>query len=50
VSLRVAGYNNRVVVDSTDSINVSGDGNVVTYHSGTPKIADSGHYNKIQQG
>jgi hypothetical protein len=49
-SVAISSFTDNVTVDSVDSINVSGDSNVVTYHSGTPKITDSGHYNKIQQG
>jgi Protein of unknown function (DUF3060) len=38
-------------VDSADSIDVSGyNNNTVTYHSGVPKITDSGYSNPIQQG
>jgi hypothetical protein len=49
-SLTISSYDNKVTVDSIDSINVSGYNNVVTYHSGTPKITDSGYSNTIQQG
>jgi hypothetical protein len=49
-SLMISSYDNKVTVDSVDSINVSGYNNAVTYHSGTPKITDSGHSNTIQQG
>jgi hypothetical protein len=31
-------------------INVSGYNNTITYHSGTPKITDSGYSNTVQQG
>jgi hypothetical protein len=49
-SLAISSYDNNVTVDSVDSINVSGYNNVVTYHTGAPKITDSGHSNNIQQG
>ena len=49
-SLAISSYDNHVAVDSVDSINVSGYDNVVTYHSGKPKIADSGRSNDIHQG
>ncbi|MDT5256913.1 MAG: hypothetical protein QOD10_1993 [Mycobacterium sp.] len=49
-SVAISSFSDNVTVDSVDSINVSGDWNVVTYHSGAPKITDSGHSNKIQQG
>jgi Protein of unknown function (DUF3060) len=51
-SLTISSYNNKVTVDSVDRINIKGAGynNVVTYHSGAPKITDSGYSNTIQQG
>ncbi|MCV7440821.1 DUF3060 domain-containing protein [Mycobacterium paraense] len=49
-SLAISSYNNKVTVDSVDTITVSGYGNNVTYHSGAPKITDSGYDNNIQQG
>jgi hypothetical protein len=49
-SVALKSYNNQVTVDSVDSINVSGYNNIVTYHSGAPKITDSGSNNVIQQG
>jgi hypothetical protein len=49
-SLAISSYNNNVTVDSVDSINVSGYANVVTFHTGAPKITDSGYSNKIQRG
>jgi hypothetical protein len=49
-NLTISSYDNKVTVDSTDTINVSGYDNVVTYHSGTPKITDSGRSNTIQHG
>jgi Protein of unknown function (DUF3060) len=51
-SLAISSYDNKVTVDSVDSININGSGynNVITYHSGTPKVTDSGYSNSIQQG
>ncbi len=49
-SLTISSYDNNVTVDSVDSINVSGYDNTVTYHSGKPKITDSGQSNTIHQG
>ena len=49
-SLAITSYNNKVTVDSVDNITVSGYNNIVTYHSGTPKVTDSGYSNNIQQG
>jgi hypothetical protein len=49
-SLAISSYDNHVTVDSVDAINVSGYNNVVIFHSGTPKITDSGYSNNIQQG
>lgn len=49
-SLAITSYDNKVTVDSVDAITVSGYNNVVTYHSGTPKVTDSGYSNNIHQG
>ena len=49
-SLAISSYDNKVTVDSVDSIDVSGYNNVVIYHSGAPKITDSGSSNNIRQG
>ncbi len=49
-SLTITSYGNKVTLGSADSINVSGYNNTVTYHSGAPKITDSGYSNTIQQG
>jgi Protein of unknown function (DUF3060) len=49
-SLTIPSYDNKVSIDSVDSINVSGYNNTVTYHSGAPKITDSGYSNTIHQG
>jgi len=49
-SLSVSGNGNHVSIDSTDAVSTSGVGNVVTYHSGSPKIVDAGTSNTIQRG
>jgi hypothetical protein len=49
-SVAISSFGNNVSVESVDRINVSGDSNVVTYHSPAPKITDSGHLNNIHQG
>jgi hypothetical protein len=49
-SLAISSYQNKVTVDSVDNITVSGYNNDVTYHSGTPKVTDSGYSNNIHQG
>lgn len=49
-SVSVAGHRNRVTIDSTDAISASGTENVVTYHWGSPKIANVGTSNTVQQG
>jgi hypothetical protein len=49
-SLDVSLYNNRVHVESADTINISGYSNTVTYHSGTPKITQSGYDITVGQG
>ncbi|WP_319454512.1 MULTISPECIES: DUF3060 domain-containing protein [unclassified Mycobacterium] len=40
--LAVSGFENKVVVDSSDEITASGFGNTVTYHFGEPRINKSG--------
>ena len=47
--LTVSGMQNEVTVDSADTIGASGFNNAVTYHSGTPKIENSGD-NVVEQG
>src|ERR1700722_13315556 len=42
-SLKVSAYDNQVQVDSVDVVDVSGYSNAVTYHSGSPKITQSGY-------
>jgi hypothetical protein len=49
-SLTISSYDNKVTVDSVDTINVSGYNNTVTYHSGAPKITDLGYSNTFQRG
>ena len=49
-SLSVSGVQNAITVDAVDSIDASGFNNNVTYHSGTPKISNSGGSNVVQQG
>jgi DUF3060 family protein len=49
-SVSVAGHGNHVPIDSTDAIGASGTSNVVTYHWGSPKIANAGTSNTVQQG
>ncbi|WP_055400573.1 MULTISPECIES: DUF3060 domain-containing protein [unclassified Mycobacterium] len=49
-SLTVSGVQNEITVDSVDSIEASGFSNKVTYHSGTPKVGNSGSSNVVQQG
>jgi hypothetical protein len=48
-TLTISSYDDRVAVDSIDNINLSGYNNTVIYHSGAPKVTDSGHSNTIQQ-
>ncbi|GLE51008.1 hypothetical protein ATCCBAA256_05950 [Mycobacterium montefiorense] len=49
-SVSVAGKGNGVTVDSTDAISISGTGNVVIYHWGSPKVANTGTSNTVGQG
>jgi hypothetical protein len=49
-SLDVSLYNNQVRVESADTINISGYSNTVTYHSGTPKVTQSGYDITVGQG
>jgi hypothetical protein len=49
-SVSVSGDGNHVTVDSTDAVSASGRGNVVTYHWGSPKVANAGTSNTVQQG
>lgn len=49
-SVAISSYNNKVTVDSVDTVTVSGYNNTVTYHSGGPRVTDSGYDNDIHQG
>ncbi|MCV7163717.1 DUF3060 domain-containing protein [Mycobacterium stomatepiae] len=49
-SLTVSGMKNSVTVDSSDAIDASGMNNQVTFHSGSPKISNSGVDNVVAQG
>ncbi len=49
-SLTVSAYDNLVRVDSADTINVAGYNNTVTYHSGSPKITQSGSGIAVTRG
>lgn len=48
-SVSVDGVIHHVTIDSADSIDVDGIHNVVTYHSGSPKVTNSGQ-NTVRQG
>jgi hypothetical protein len=48
-TLTVSGMQNKVTLDSSDKITASGVNNVVTYHSGSPDVLNSGA-NQVQQG
>ncbi|WAC91118.1 DUF3060 domain-containing protein [Mycobacterium sp. Aquia_213] len=49
-SVNVAGKGNHVTIDSTDAISTAGTDNVVTYHWGSPNVANTGTSNTIGQG
>jgi hypothetical protein len=44
------GVINHVTVDSVDEVDTEGINNVVTYHSGSPRIATGGSHNIVQHG
>jgi hypothetical protein len=46
-SLTVTSYGNEVHIDSADTINVSSYDNTVIYHTGAPKITDTGRENVV---
>jgi hypothetical protein len=48
-SLSVSGIQNQIAVDAADTIQASGSGNQVTYHTGSPKIGNSGFDNVVQR-
>jgi hypothetical protein len=49
-SVTISGNNNHVTVDSADRIDAGGINTVVTYHSGTPTVTQSGINATVQQG
>ncbi|OJZ73850.1 hypothetical protein BRW65_10750 [Mycobacterium paraffinicum] len=49
-SVSVSGHRNRVAVDSADAVSTSGTGNAVTYHWGSPNVANAGTANTVNQG
>ncbi|AOS93953.2 hypothetical protein AN480_24710 [Mycobacterium intracellulare subsp. chimaera] len=49
-SLSVSGVQNAVTIEAAEAITASGFNNKVTYHSGTPKISNSGDSNVVTQG
>ncbi len=48
--ISVDGVINHITVDSVDAIDVDGINNVITYHSGAPKITKSGGQNTVHKG
>jgi hypothetical protein len=48
-TVTVSGMQNKVTLDTSDEISASGFDNVVTYHSGSPDINNSGN-NVVEQG
>jgi hypothetical protein len=49
-SLSVSGMKNSVTVDASDTVEASGMSNHVTFHSGAPKVSNSGVDNVVAQG
>lgn len=49
-SLSVSGQGNHIAVDSTDAVSTSGTGNAVTFHWGSPNVANAGTANTVKQG
>lgn len=49
-SLSVSGVQNAITIEAVEAITASGFNNKVTYHSGTPKITNSGESNVVAQG
>ncbi len=49
-SVNVSGIQNQITVDAVDTIQASGSGNQVTYHTGSPTIGNSGFGNVVQRG
>ncbi|HEY6819409.1 MAG TPA: DUF3060 domain-containing protein [Mycobacterium sp.] len=48
-SVNVSGIQNQITVDAADTIQASGSGNQVTYHTGSPTIGNSGFGNVVQR-
>jgi hypothetical protein len=48
--LLVDGVIHHITVDSADAIDVNGLNNIITFHSGAPKITNSGFGNAVTQG
>jgi hypothetical protein len=49
-SITVDGVINKVSVDSADTVDIDGIHNVVTYHSGSPKVTNRNGLNTVSQG
>jgi hypothetical protein len=49
-SVLVSGIQNQITVEAVDTIQASGSGNQVTYHAGSPTIANSGIANVVKKG
>jgi hypothetical protein len=49
-SVNASGIQNQVTVDSADLIQASGSGNHITYHTGRPRVGNSGLNNVVQKG
>ena len=49
-SLSVDGVIHHITVDSVDTIDIGGIHNVVTYHSGSPKVTNRNGLNTVAQG
>jgi hypothetical protein len=49
-SVSVSGIQNQITVDAADTIQASGSGNHVTYHTGSPTIGNSGLGNVVGRG
>jgi hypothetical protein len=49
-SVSVSGIQNQITVDAADTIQASGSGNHVTYHTGSPTVGNSGLGNVVGRG
>jgi hypothetical protein len=49
-TVQISGVSNVVTIDSSDAINASGIQNRITFHSGEPKVDNSGSDNTVEQG